>query len=161
GPQCPAGPQHRRCAGGSRSRERAHRSPGRRFRDFMWTTRKSWSCRRRVVAKAEWTQGEANPRFVVTSLAVEAWAARSLYEDLYCALGEMANRMTECQLDLYADRTSAATMRANQLRFWFASMAYVLMCALRVEACNLRRRVEATDTREITYTTPSAERMAD
>jgi len=79
----------------------------------MWTTRKSWSCRRRVVAKAEWTQGEANPRFVVTSLAVEAWAARSLYEDLYCARGEMENRIRECQLDLFADRTSAATMRAN------------------------------------------------
>jgi hypothetical protein len=105
--------------------------PARRFKDFMWTTRKSWSCRRRVVAKAEWTQGAANPRFVVTSLDAEAWPARSLYEDLYCARGEMENRIKECQLDLFADRTSAATMRANQLRLWFASMAYVLICALR------------------------------
>ncbi|MER8905853.1 IS1380 family transposase [Mesorhizobium sp. M0772] len=105
--------------------------PARRFKDFLWTTRKSWSCRRRVVAKAEWTQGAANPRFVVTSLAAEAWPARSLYEDLYCARGEMENRIKECQLDLFADRTSAATMRANQLRLWFASMAYVLICALR------------------------------
>ncbi|MER8887293.1 IS1380 family transposase [Mesorhizobium sp. M0816] len=105
--------------------------PARRFKDFLWTTRKSWSCRRRVVAKAEWTQGAANPRFVVTSLAAEAWSARSLYEDLYCARGEMENRIKECQLDLFADRTSAATMRANQLRLWFASMAYVLICALR------------------------------
>ncbi|CCV03127.1 transposase [Mesorhizobium metallidurans STM 2683] len=105
--------------------------PARRFKDFLWTTRKSWSCRRRVVAKAEWTQGEANPRFVVTSLDAEAWPARSLYEDLYCARGEMENRIKECQLDLFADRTSAATMRANQLRLWFASMAYVLVCALR------------------------------
>ena len=105
--------------------------PARRFKDFLWTTRKSWNCRRRVVAKAEWTQGEANPRFVVTSLNPEAWSAQSLYEDLYCARGEMENRIKECQLDLFADRTSAATMRANQLRLWFASMAYVLICALR------------------------------
>ncbi|BCH21317.1 IS1380 family transposase [Mesorhizobium sp. L-8-3] len=105
--------------------------PARCFKDFMWTTRKSWSRQRRVVAKAEWTQGEANPRFVVTTLDAKAWPARSLYEDLYCARGEMENRIKECQLDLFADRTSAATMRANQLRLWFASMAYVLICALR------------------------------
>ena len=103
----------------------------RRFKDFLWTTRDSWSRRRRVVAKAEHTQGEANPRFVVTSLAPERAAARALYEDLYCARGEMENRIKECQLDLFADRTSAATMRANQLRLWFASLAYVLLAALR------------------------------
>ena len=56
---------------------------------------------------------------------------RHLYEKVYCARGDMENRIKECQLDLYADRTSAATMRANQLRLWFASMAYVLLCALR------------------------------
>src|SRR5579885_2625637 len=89
------------------------------------------SCRRRVVGKAEWTQGEANPRFVVTSLSQARADARTLYENLYCARGEMENRIKECQLDLFADRTSAATMRANQLRLWFASMAYVLMEALR------------------------------
>ena len=105
--------------------------PARRFKGFLWTTRRSWSCRRRVVAKAEWTQGEANPRFVVTSLDAATWPAQSLYEELYCARGEMENRIKECQLDLFADRTSAATMRANQLRLWFASMAYVLICALR------------------------------
>jgi hypothetical protein len=105
--------------------------PARRFKDFPWTTRDSWSCRRRVVAKAEHTQGEANPRFVVTSLAPERAQARALYEDLYCARGEMENRIKEQQLDLFADRTSAATLRANQLRLWFASMAYVLMEALR------------------------------
>ena len=103
--------------------------PERRFRSFMWTTRESWSCPRRVVAKAEWTNGEANPRFVVTSLTREG--PKYLYEKVYCARGEMENRIKECQLDLYADRTSAATMRANQLRLWFHSMAYVLMCALR------------------------------
>src|ERR1700731_659931 len=105
--------------------------PARRFKDFQWSTLGSWSRRRRVVAKAEWTQGEANPRFVVTSLKRAEAAARQLYEDTYCARGEMENRIKECQLDLYADRTSAATMRANQLRLWFHSMAYVLMCALR------------------------------
>jgi hypothetical protein len=105
--------------------------PARRFKDFTWQTRESWSRERRVVAKAEWTGGEANPRFVVTSLAREKHEARHLYEKLYCARGEMENRIKECQLDLYADRTSAHTMRANQLRLWFASMAYVLTCALR------------------------------
>ena len=105
--------------------------PARRFKDFTWQTRDSWSHERRVVAKAEWTRGEANPRFVVTSLTREEHEARHLYEKLYCARGEMENRIKECQLDLYADRTSAHTMRANQLRLWFASMAYVLICALR------------------------------
>jgi hypothetical protein len=105
--------------------------PTRVFADFLWTTKKSWSRRRRIVAKAEWTTRGANPRFVVTSLKPDAYNARKLYEDLYCARGEMENRIKECQLDLFADRTSAATMRANQLRLWFASMAYVLLCALR------------------------------
>jgi hypothetical protein len=105
--------------------------PARVFKDFLWTTRESWSRRRRVIAKAEWTRGESNPRFVVTSLKPDRWGARALYEDLYCARGDMENRIKECQLDLYADRTSAASMRANQLRLWFASMAYVLVCALR------------------------------
>src|SRR5437660_1063797 len=105
--------------------------PERRFKSFMWTTRESWSCRRRVVAKVEWTQGEANPRFVVTSLRRDEYKAKYLYEKVYCARGEMENRIKECQLDLYADRTSAVTMRANQLRLWFYSMAYVLLCALR------------------------------
>ena len=103
----------------------------RRFRDFLWSTRESWSRRRRVVAKAEWTRGGANPRFIVTSLKPDAAGARHLYERIYCARGEMENRIKECQLDLLADRTSAATMRANQLRLWFAAMAYVLICALR------------------------------
>jgi hypothetical protein len=103
----------------------------RRFRDFRWATLKSWSRMRRVIGKAEWTQGKANPRFVVTSLPASLIDARRLYEEIYCARGEMENRIKECQLDLFADRTSAATMRANQLRLWFASFAYVLVCALR------------------------------
>jgi len=105
--------------------------PARRFKDFVWSTRDSWSRRRRVIAKAEWTQGEANPRFLVTSLKPAKAGARRLYEEVYCARGDMENRIKECQADLFADRTSTATMRANQLRLWFASMAYVLLCALR------------------------------
>jgi hypothetical protein len=105
--------------------------PARRFKDFRWSTLDSWSRRRRVVAKAEWTGGQANPRFVVTSLKKAEAGARVLYEDLYCARGEMENRIKECQGDLFADRTSSATMMANQLRLWLASMAYVLICALR------------------------------
>jgi hypothetical protein len=103
----------------------------RRFRDFRWSTLESWSRRRRVVGKAEWTRGEANPRFIVTSLTPRECDARTLYERIYCARGGMENRIKECQLDMFADRTSAATMRANQLRLWFAAMAYVLLCALR------------------------------
>jgi hypothetical protein len=103
----------------------------RRFKDFIWSTLDSWSRNRRVIGKAEVTRAEANPRFVVTSLKSSEVAAQYLYETIYCARGEMENRIKECQLDLFADRTSAATMRANQLRPWFAAMAYVLLCALR------------------------------
>jgi hypothetical protein len=103
----------------------------RRFRSFMWRTRRTWSRSRRVVAKIEWSKGEANPRFVVTSLTRRQCKAKDLYEKVYCARGNMENRIKECQLDLFADRTSTATMRANQLRLWFHSMAYVLLCATR------------------------------
>jgi hypothetical protein len=105
--------------------------PARSFKSFMWTTVRSWSRRRRVVAKAEFTKGEANPRFIVSSLTRAKCKTRYLYEKLYCARGEMENRIKECQLDLYADRTSTATMRANQLRLWLASFAYILLCAVR------------------------------
>jgi hypothetical protein len=105
--------------------------PARYFKEFRYRTRRSWSRERRVVGKAEVTQGEANPRFVVTSLKRAECGPKYLYEKLYCARGDMENRIKECQLDLYADRTSTATLRANQLRLWFASMAYVLLCALR------------------------------
>ena len=105
--------------------------PARCFKDFSYRTRDSWSRERRVIGKAEVTGDKANPRFIVTSLAPAEIDGRRLYEKVYCARGEMENRIKECQLDLFADRTSAATMRANQLRLWFASMAYVLLCALR------------------------------
>lgn len=106
---------------------RAHR----RYRELRYRTLDTWSRPRRVVAKAEHLEKGSNPRFVVTSLTKEEYGAQSLYEDLYCARGEMENRIKEQQLDLYADRTSTATMRANQLRLWLSSMAYVLMSELR------------------------------
>ena len=103
----------------------------RRFADFGWQTLDSWSRTRRVVAKAEHLPKGSNPRFVVTSLRAAEIDARSLYEDIYCARGQVENRIKEQQLDLFADRVSAHTMRANQVRLYFASIAYVLLNALR------------------------------
>jgi hypothetical protein len=105
--------------------------PARRFKDFFYATRDSWSRRRRVIGKAEHLDKGANPRFVVTSLNATAVDGETLYEQVYCARGEMENRIKECQLDLFADRTSTRTMAANQLRLWFSSFAYVLLSALR------------------------------
>ena len=105
--------------------------PARVFKDFRYRTRHSWTSERRVVGKAEFLDKGANPRFVVTSLSPERLGARALYEDFYCARGDMENRIKEQQLGLFADRTSAATMRANQLRLYLSSAAYMLMHALR------------------------------
>ena len=108
--------------------------PARVFSEFTYKTRKrkngGWDRERRVVAKAEHIDGKENPRFVVTSLKAEEWAAQALYEELYCARGEMENRIKE-QFSLFADRVSSETMRANQLRLYLSSMAYVLVCGLR------------------------------
>ena len=128
----------------ARDDSRTSGQAARRFKDLTWSTRKSWSRERRVIGKAEWTQEQANPRFIVTSLTAEDGDGRHLYEDLYCARGEMENRIKECQMDLFADRTSTATMRANQLRLWFASMAYVLVESLR------RRALQATELADAT-----------
>jgi hypothetical protein len=106
-------------------------APARVFKDFTYKTRTSWSRKRRVVGKAEYLRAGPNPRFVVTSIPKETTDARALYEDLYCARGDMENRIKEQQLALFADRTSAATMRANQIRLWLSSIAYVLLHALR------------------------------
>jgi hypothetical protein len=109
--------------------------PARVFAERTYETRESWSRARRVVAKAEHLavgeDGKSNPRFVVTSLAAARLDARALYEELYCARGDMENRIKEQQLMLFADRTSAATMRANQLRLYCSSIAYLLLHALR------------------------------
>ena len=105
--------------------------PARVFKDFRYRTRKSWSCERRVVGKAEYLAKGENPRFIVTSIASEEKDARELYEDFYCARGEMENRIKEQQLGLFADRTSTSWMRSNQLRLYFSSFAYILVHALR------------------------------
>jgi hypothetical protein len=113
--------------------------PARVFKEFSYVTRDSWSRSRRVIAKAEHLAKGANPRFVVTSLTPEQYDARTLYEQEYCARGDMENRIKEKQLCLFADRTSCATMRANELRLWLSSVAYVLMTALQ------RRGLEGTE----------------
>ena len=106
------------------------RRAARIFKEFYYKTRKSWSVQRRVVAKAEHLEKGENPRFVVTSLPAEEWSASALYEQLYCARGDMENRIKE-QLMLFADRTSTAYLRSNQLRLYFSSVAYVLLQMLR------------------------------
>ena len=92
---------------------------------------RKWHAPRWVIGKAEWTQGSANPRFIITNENPLEFDARELYEKEYCGRGEMENRVKEQQLDLYADRTSSGTMRANQLRLWFSTLAYLLLNQLR------------------------------
>src|SRR6185437_1974544 len=108
--------------------------PARVFSEFEYQTKKTkkggWERRRRVAAKAEHIDGKENPRFVVTSLPSEPWPAKALYEELYCARGDMENRIKE-QFSLFADRVSAETMRANQLRLYLSTMAYILVSGLR------------------------------
>lgn len=123
----------RKIASPLREAKREHRGSGkaaRVFAEFSYRTRKSWSRWRRVIAKAEYLEKGENPRFVVTSLEAQAWPAQKLYEQLYCARGEMENRIKE-QLSLFSDRLSTETMRANQLRLYFSSLTYVLVHALR------------------------------
>ena len=123
----------RKIAGPLREAKQEHQRTGqaaRVFADFPYRTRKSWSCSRRVVAKAEYLEKGENPRFVVTSLLAESWEAAALYEKTYCARGEMENRIKE-QLSLFADRMSTESLRANQLRLYFSSLAYLLIQALR------------------------------
>lgn len=103
----------------------------RMFTEFTYQTLNSWTCPRRVVAKVEALVGKDNPRFVVTSLPWEVVDGADLYQKVYCARGDMENRIKEQQLGMFADRTSSHTMRANQLRLWFSSLAYVLVEELR------------------------------
>lgn len=105
--------------------------PARVFRDFTYRTLDSWSRARRVIGKAEYLPLGENPRFIVTSLSPEDFRGQPLYEEVYCARGDMENRIKEQQLFLFADRTSCQTMRANQLRLFFSSVAYLLLVALR------------------------------
>jgi len=116
--------------------------PARVFTEFEYRTKKTkkggWDRGRRVVAKAEHIDGKENPRFVVTSLSNQPWAAQALYEELYCGRGDMENRIKE-QFSLFADRVSAGTMRANQMRLYLSTMAYILVSGLR------RLGLKATD----------------
>jgi hypothetical protein len=105
--------------------------PARVFKDFTYRTHKSWSQERRVVGKAEHLAKGANPRFVVTSLTAPAFDAQTLYEQEYCGRGDMENRIKEQQRMLFADRVSCHTMRANQVRLYLSTVAYILMRALR------------------------------
>jgi hypothetical protein len=105
--------------------------PARRFKNFHYRTRSSWSRSRRVVGKAEVNEQGENPRFVVTSFDRASWGDRELYEDLYCARGEMENRIKEQKTFLFATRTSTHWLRSNQIRLYFSSIAYLLMSALR------------------------------
>jgi len=108
------------------------KAPARVFTEFFYATEKTWSCERRVIAKAEHITKGANPRFVVTSLSSQQMPAQELYEKEYCARGECPeNRIKEQQLDLFADRTSTGKMWSNQLRLYFSSIAYVLLQTLR------------------------------
>jgi hypothetical protein len=101
------------------------------FKDFSYRTHKSWSRQRRVIGKAEHLDKGPNPRFVVTSLTPEAFAAQTVYEQEYCGRGNMENRIKEKKLFLFADRVSCATMRANQIRLCLSTVAYILLRALR------------------------------
>jgi hypothetical protein len=114
----------------ARVQHQASGKAARVFSDFSYRTKKSWSCARRVVAKAEYLDKGENPRFVVTSLTADKWAAQELYEKFYCARGEMENRIKE-QMCLFADRLSTDEMKGNQLRLYFSALAYTLMEALR------------------------------
>jgi Transposase DDE domain group 1 len=114
----------------ARQQQESTGQPVRLFREWRYQTRESWSQERRVVAKAEYLEKGANPRFVVTSLSAERWAAQALYEDLYCARGEMENRVKE-QFQLFADRLSTHWLWSNQLRLYLSAFAYVLADSLR------------------------------
>lgn len=125
----------------------------RKFAELRCQTRESWSCERRVIGKAEITNGENNPRYIVTDIPADApWIkahaaladGRVLYEDCYCARGDMENRIKEQQLDMFADRTSTAYMSSNQLRLWFSTFAYLLMSQLRTVALAGTRMAKAT-----------------
>lgn len=124
--------------------EQAPELPAREFAEFEYRTLKSWSCSRRVVGKAELLKKGENPRFVVTNLSEEVFDACSLYEDFYCARGNMENRIKEQQQDLFADRTSTHAMASNQLRLWFSAFAHLMLSRLQADALRGTRLEKAT-----------------
>jgi hypothetical protein len=125
----------------------------RSFAELRYRTQKSWSRERRVIGKAEITNGKRNPRYIVTDLTgKEDWAqseaafadGQALYEEVYCARGDMENRIKEQQMDMFADRTSTAHLKSNQLRLWFSTFAYLLMRQVRHVALAGTRLAKAT-----------------
>jgi len=118
--------------------------PARRFVEFGYRTKESWSRFRRAVGKAELLEKGRNPRFVVTSLPPESYGPRALYEDFYCARGDMENRIKEQQLDLFADRTSTGWKSSNQLRLWLSAFAHLILSRLRAEVLKGTRWAKAT-----------------
>jgi hypothetical protein len=122
-----------------------HQTPSQRlYKQFKYRARKWGRHRRRVIGKAQWTTQGPNPRFVITNLEGEQHEAQAVYERVYCARGEMENRIKEQQLDLYADRTSTEVLRANQLRLWFSTLAYLLVNQLRQVALPGTELAQAT-----------------
>jgi hypothetical protein len=105
--------------------------PARLYEELSYRTLSTWSRSRRVVGKAEITERGPNPRFIVTSLSLDEMDGKTLYEQIYCARGDMENRIKEQQLDLFSTRTSGRLMRVNQMRLWLSSVAYTLIEALR------------------------------
>ena len=124
--------------------EQASELPARSFAQFEYRTLKSWSHARRVVGKAELLDRGENPRFVVTNLSSDVFDARSLYEDFYCARGDMENRIKEQQQDLFADRTSTHAMASNQLRLWFSAFAHLMLSHLQANALRGTRLEKAS-----------------
>ena len=109
-------------------------SSGERVREFLcftYRTLRSWSRSRRVICKVECHPGRSNPRFLVTNLEADEYGAQEMYEELYCARGDMENRIKEHQLELFSDRTSTAFMRSNQLRLYFSVFAGILMLIIK------------------------------
>jgi hypothetical protein len=124
------------------------------FTEFDYQTQKSWSRARRVVGKAEVMAAGDNPRFVVTNLPKKGFAEdkpdrerftpERLYEDLYCARGEMENVLKQQTLDLKADRMSTHHLASNQLRLWFSAFAYLLLERVRALGCHGTELARAT-----------------
>ena len=127
----------------NRAREKACLCGGaaRVYHEFNYRTQNSWSRERRVIGKAERLGDKDNPRFIVTTLEREGEA---LYEKVYCARGEMENRIKEQQQDLFADRLSSAGFAANQLRLWLSAFAYLLVERLRAFALKGTELAQAT-----------------
>lgn len=118
----------------------------REFAEFQYRTQKSWSAERRVIGKAEVMAAGANPRFIVTNLPSDGtrFTAARLYEEWYCARGEMENVLKQQVLDLHADAMSTHHLASNQLRLWLAAFAYLLLERLRTLGCHGTELARAT-----------------